>query len=261
MYGSTGYLTKYRGGASHNPSVTTIYTSTLNKVSMVQIEELPDDFEESMNLTDTAAPSTTGTPSAHADTSKTGGTMMTAPELPPALAQQQQQQQHDGKSPSELWASLNRTPLFMTSIDESDGAGGENVELEALKALAYEGPPLEVTANFKEQGNDCFREKRWKDAVEFYTKGLAVVLDERRKKGEKSAEIARPDGSDRVLEHGGADLKPRRELVGDEKEMAKMKEILLLNRAACNLELRTSITIYDVRMRSCCSDRLCLRRC
>lgn len=37
----------------------------------------------------------------------------------------------------------------MTKLDNSDGDGGENVELEALKALAYEGEPHEIAENFK----------------------------------------------------------------------------------------------------------------
>ncbi|KAF3942346.1 hypothetical protein ABW19_dt0208632 [Dactylella cylindrospora] len=67
---------------------------------------------------------------------------------------------------------LSETPLFMQSLD--DAPEGANDALEALKAIAYEGEPHEVADNFKQQGNECFRAKNWKDAVEFYTKGLAV---------------------------------------------------------------------------------------
>lgn len=47
----------------------------------------------------------------------------------------------------------------MTKLDETDGAGGENVELEALKALAYEGEPHEIAENFKKQGNELYKAK------------------------------------------------------------------------------------------------------
>jgi hypothetical protein len=59
-------------------------------------------------------------------------------------------------------------PLFMQTLNPAD----ENVELEALQALAYEGTPLEIATNFKVQGNEAFREKRVRDALEFYTKGI-----------------------------------------------------------------------------------------
>jgi hypothetical protein len=72
----------------------------------------------------------------------------------------------------------------------------ENLELEALQALAYEGTPLEIATNFKVQGNEAFREKRVRDALEFYTKGIRAGSGD--------------EGLDRTL---------------------------LLNRAACHLEL------------------------
>ena len=93
------------------------------------------------------------------------------PALPPQL------QQFADKSTDEVMGELNRLPFFMTQIDETDGSGGENVELEALKALAYDGEPDEVATNFKNQGNDQFKAKQYKGAVEFYTKGLAVKCD------------------------------------------------------------------------------------
>ncbi|EPS40598.1 hypothetical protein H072_5522 [Dactylellina haptotyla CBS 200.50] len=65
-----------------------------------------------------------------------------------------------------------RTPLFMQSLD--DASGETNEALEALKALAYEGEPSEIAQNFREQGNECYGRKNWKDAVEFYTKALAA---------------------------------------------------------------------------------------
>ena len=75
------------------------------------------------------------------------------------------------KSTDEVFAELNKMPFFMTKLDES----GENTELEALKALAYEGEPHEVAENFKNQGNDLYKVKRFKDARELYTKGVDVI--------------------------------------------------------------------------------------
>ncbi|GMF74912.1 unnamed protein product [[Candida] boidinii] len=65
----------------------------------------------------------------------------------------------------------------MTQLDEGAGEGGENLELEALKALAYEGEPDEIATNFKNQGNECYKEKKYKDAIEFYKKGLEIKCD------------------------------------------------------------------------------------
>ncbi|KAG7845476.1 hypothetical protein KL941_003322 [Ogataea angusta] len=90
------------------------------------------------------------------------------PDLPPQLAELA------NKPTEEVMADLNRLPLFMTELDESDGAGGENLHVEALKALAYEGEPDEIATNFKNQGNDCYKAKQYKNAVEYYTKGLEV---------------------------------------------------------------------------------------
>ncbi|KAI5966606.1 CNS1 [Candida theae] len=113
------------------------------------------------------------------------------PELPPQIAQ------FANKGADEVMQELNRLPFFMTKLDETDGEGGENIELEALKSLAYEGEPDEIATNFKNQGNDCFKAKQYKNALMYYTKGLEVDC-------------------------GVVDL----------------NKALLLNRAACNLELR-----------------------
>lgn len=90
------------------------------------------------------------------------------PDLPPQLSGMAQ------KSAQEIMDELNRLPFFMNQLDESDGQGGENVELEALRSLAYDGEPHEVATNFNNQGNDCFKTKQYKTAIEFYTLGLDV---------------------------------------------------------------------------------------
>ncbi|EGV61853.1 HSP70/90 co-chaperone [Yamadazyma tenuis] len=93
------------------------------------------------------------------------------PALPPQLTE------YAEKSPGEVMEELNRLPFFMTTLDETDGDGGDNVNLEALRSLAYEGEPHEIAENFKNQGNDHYKAKNYKTAVEFYTKGLDVECD------------------------------------------------------------------------------------
>ncbi|KAK2630615.1 hypothetical protein QTJ16_001435 [Diplocarpon rosae] len=105
----------------------------------------------------------------------------TTPALPPALADIR------GKSGTEILADLNKLPLFMTDLEENEG-------LEALRALAYEGTPLEVAAGFKERGNECFREKGWRDAKEFYGKGIDVLLVEVRKRQAGAGISSKLDG-------------------------------------------------------------------
>lgn len=92
------------------------------------------------------------------------------PELPPQLADV------SSKSTDEIMAELNKLPFFMNNLGGEE-EGEERPEIEALKALAYEGEPDEIAENFKKQGNDCYKAKNYKDAVEFYTKGLNVCCD------------------------------------------------------------------------------------
>ncbi|KAI4212018.1 MAG: hypothetical protein LQ351_005200 [Letrouitia transgressa] len=112
----------------------------------------------------------------------------------------------------EVVQMMKETPLFMSSLENTTDDDGENVQLEAIKALQYEGTRAEVALNFKEQGNEMVAEKRWKDAREFYTKGILALKQERQELPE-----------DLVSE--------------DEKEKA-IEEACYVNRALCNLELR-----------------------
>ncbi|RDW79512.1 TPR repeat protein [Coleophoma cylindrospora] len=172
----------------------------------MKIEELAEDFQESVNVSSPDQPIPgpdllTQALNAFADSASTqdGGP---APNLPPAMAAAR------NKSGAEILAELNKSPLFMTDLEEND-------DVEALKALAYEGTPLEVAVGFKERGNESFKEKRWADAKEFYTKGITVLLAEvrKRQRGE--------------LEKGE-----------DDAEQVKVLEQSLVNRAACHLELK-----------------------
>jgi hypothetical protein len=63
----------------------------------------------------------------------------------------------------------------------------------------------EVAQNFKEQGNEYFRGKRYREALGFYTQGVEAKAD---------------DG--------------------------RLREALLLNRAACNLELRAPPSAFSM---------------
>ncbi|CUS24428.1 LAQU0S16e01486g1_1 [Lachancea quebecensis] len=94
------------------------------------------------------------------------------PALPPQLSEFQ------NKSTDDVMEELNRMPFFMSKLDDTDGEGGQNVELEALKALAYEGEPHEIAENFKNQGNDLYRAKRYRDAREIYNRGIDINCDD-----------------------------------------------------------------------------------
>ena len=100
----------------------------------------------------------------------------TTPALPPGLADL------NSVSRDVFFQQMERHPLFMHTLDQSDSP--DNVELEALKALAYEGTPLEIATNFKTQGNEAFREKKYRDALGFYSQGISA------KSGNKEIETA-----------------------------------------------------------------------
>lgn len=126
----------------------------------------------------------------------------TTPALPPGMAAAK------NKTLEEKIADLNSSPLFMTDLVEND-------DIEALRALAYEGTPLEVATGFKERGNESFQIRSWKDAKEFYTKGINVLLLEVRKRQRGELEAGE-----------------------DDKAQVGVLEATLVNRAASNLELK-----------------------
>ncbi|KAK1713025.1 hypothetical protein BDP67DRAFT_403053 [Colletotrichum lupini] len=122
-----------------------------------------------------------------------------------------------GKTADEVLADLNKSPLFMTSLEEND-------DVAALQALAYEGTARENGEEFKERGNECFKAKMYADAKEFYGKGIEIlaVEEKRRAKGEKTFHTEKAKVED------------------DEEEIAKQRSVLeslYVNRAACHLEL------------------------
>ncbi|QDS78167.1 hypothetical protein FKW77_005198 [Venturia effusa] len=139
------------------------------------------------------------------------------PALPPA------REGLRGHTVDEVYKMINRTPLFMTTLDETDGEGGENVELEAIKALMHEGTTAEIAGNFREQGNEQAKAKRWKDAKSFYDQALTALKNPKR---------------NFEAEEGETDLDAVE--IDEEAEARKerqLEEACYVNRALCNLEL------------------------
>lgn len=185
----------------------------------MKIEELSDDLADSLKVSESSQNAANEQPpegdlldlALKAYDERTPPTTnedgSTGPALPPRLAAAK------GKTTEELLADLNKVPLFMTSLEEND-------DLDALKALAYEGTPLEVGAGFKERGNECFKEKGWKDAKEFYSKAINVLLIEVRKRQKATTANNKAEDKEEV-----------------KKEIGVL-EACLVNRAACHLELK-----------------------
>ena len=99
------------------------------------------------------------------------------------------------------------------------------MELDALRALQYEGTPAEIAQGFKEQGNEVVKMKRWKDGKEFYTKALAVLAQRKKARLLQSPDEA---GEKLSVEEDETEIGKQREL----------EEVCFVNRALCNLELR-----------------------
>lgn len=170
------------------------------------IEELADEVRSSLKVSEPKdEPADLLTQALNAYPSTQAAHNGTTPALPPALAALQ------NKSGAEILSDLNKLPLFMTELEEND-------DLEAFKALAYEGTPLEVATNFKERGNESFVEKGYKDAKEFYGKAVQVLLAEVRKR--QKGEETEADSEDEV------------------KKEVNILEACLVNRAACHLDLK-----------------------
>ncbi|KAG5295498.1 TPR repeat protein [Histoplasma capsulatum] len=179
---------------------------------MVRIEELPDDFEESLDLNKPHAPGPTlGAQAILNETPfgiKENASVQdpTAPPMPPGMASVK------SHTAEEIFDMMNKTPLFMTDLSKATDGDEENIGLEAMRALQYEGTRAEVAQGFRESGNEVTRQKKWADGKEFYTKAIAVLTGDN--KWEESSD---PEG-DRIKE----------------REIA---EACYTNRALCNLEL------------------------
>jgi len=146
---------------------------------------------------------------AQAMTQRQNGTAndATKPDLPPGLSR------HKGQTVDEVFADLNKSPLFMTELEEND-------DTAALQALSYEGTPLENAAHFKERGNECFKVRGYVDAREFYDKGIIVLAAEERKRNKGEVDEVNKDDTEEEI-----------------REQRKTLETMYVNRAACHLEL------------------------
>ncbi|KAK0714856.1 hypothetical protein B0H67DRAFT_600653 [Lasiosphaeris hirsuta] len=145
------------------------------------------------------------------------------PALPPGL--------NNGLTIEETLADMKSHPIFMTEL-AGDLDSEDNPDLiAALQALAYEGTPLENAANFKEQGNESFKAKRWADAKEFYAKGIVLLAAEERRRAGPPADPNWPAPAPAPAPESPedpAEIKAQRVLL----------EALYVNRAACHLSLR-----------------------
>ncbi|KAI9727249.1 MAG: hypothetical protein M1828_006868 [Chrysothrix sp. TS-e1954] len=162
---------------------------------------------------------------------------------------------------STLLADLNRTPLFMTTLDPTDGSTGTNPGLDALRALAYEGTPSEVARNFRTQGNECVSESRWGDARDFYTQGLDWLAGKGRQKkqrgengrmdgGEGEAEVDWLESMGKEGEERVVDVEEEERVVDveeEEREQKREQELGRVNRARVNIELEN----YGQACRDC----------
>ncbi len=54
----------------------------------------------------------------------------------------------------------------------TDADADTQTALDALQSLAFDGSPDEVAANFKQQANDYFRARRFREALGFYTQAI-----------------------------------------------------------------------------------------
>ncbi|KAI5124755.1 hypothetical protein M0805_005389 [Coniferiporia weirii] len=113
---------------------------------------------------------------------------------------------------------FDSVPLFMRSLPGLEDEAHDSTAINALQSLVYEGTPDEIAQNFKEQGNDYFKGKRYREALGFYTQGID----------------ARPDD-------------------------VSLTEILLCNRAACNLELRNCGSVLRDCSRAITLNPACLK--
>ncbi|KAG8737128.1 hypothetical protein FRC10_008550 [Ceratobasidium sp. 414] len=110
---------------------------------------------------------------------------------------------------------FDSTPLFMRELpSDNDTSESDNNTLAALQSLIHEGPPEEVASNFKDQGNEYFKSRRFREAIGFYTQGVDALTTQ-------------------PIEGQGDTVK---RIPVQEKDRP-LYNALLLNRAAANLEL------------------------
>ncbi|XP_071952443.1 tetratricopeptide repeat protein 4-like [Antedon mediterranea] len=75
----------------------------------------------------------------------------------------------DGLTEENWREEIEKIPAFMTKTDD----GATSTAIEALQALKYdEGTPEETALSYKDDGNDCFKKKKFKMASKAYSEGL-----------------------------------------------------------------------------------------
>ena len=126
------------------------------------------------------------------------------------------------KTADEVIAEMKKVPLFMTSMDELDE---DNEQIQALKAIAYEGTRAEIAQNFRNQGNECVKFKQYPDAREFYSKAIQAL------KG--PIQPQEPEDDDELPEQRVVEIDEEAE----EKKERSIEEACYANRALCNLEM------------------------
>ncbi|PNS15393.1 Hsp70/Hsp90 co-chaperone cns1 [Sphaceloma murrayae] len=131
------------------------------------------------------------------------------------------------QSVDEVLADMSRIPLFMTNLDDANGVDGENLQLEALRAMAYEGTKAEIAGNFRQQGNDAAKQKLWKDAREYYDRALQSLRM-------SEEELKKAKGGIDASEFEVVDVDEAEE----KKKESEIREASLVNRALCNLEMK-----------------------
>ncbi|KAL8709842.1 MAG: hypothetical protein Q9220_005458 [cf. Caloplaca sp. 1 TL-2023] len=155
----------------------------------------------------------------------------TMPNLPPTMSSIR------SHTADEIIQMMKKTPLFMTDLADAAGdADDDNIALSALKALQYEGTPAEIATSFKERGNEMVAEKKWKDAKEFYTKGILAL-----KHAPQQSSGTQTDVIEKKVENEDVD-----EEDDERQKEKKVEEACYVNRALCNLELQNyRSTLHD----------------
>lgn len=114
-------------------------------------------------------------------------------------------------SPHDDWFNQARThrhgSVLTRLIEETRNA------LEAIRAIQNEGTRTEVAQNFRQNGNEHTKVKRWFDGKEFYTQAIGVLL-------EKEDRWDKPEDP-----------------VAEEKLRKELLEACYANRALCHLAL------------------------
>ncbi|KAK5129167.1 hypothetical protein LTR08_003787 [Meristemomyces frigidus] len=144
-----------------------------------------------------------------------GGPITLSAQLPPGKQ----------KTADEVLAEMKKIPLFMNSLDDLDE---DNEQLQALRAIAYEGTRAEIGQNFREQGNDCVKDKQYPNARDFYTKALQALRG--------PVQPQNPYEEPVVLDAEEEESKER-----------AIEEACCANRALCSLEMRN----YGACQRDC----------